>query len=99
MRERISGLVAGRREAAQLLMRQGLGTEEALVPVAAPFPDESQLLGAFHSLDHDLEAELLRQADEGAGDDPIAFVPRNSGDQAAVDLDHVEGERGEIAKA
>ena len=49
--------------------------------------------------DDDLEVELAGEVDQRLDDDPVALAADDVGNQAAVDLDHVERQRRQVGKA
>src|SRR5205085_7050070 len=74
-------------EARQLEFVERGGAEEALIEIAAPVGEESQLRGAFHAFDDDLEIELACQLNHRLDDNPVAAAADDVGNQAAVDLE------------
>src|SRR3954467_14850878 len=89
----------GRDEAGELFVSEGAGAEKTLVEVAAPFDEQPQLPRALHALDHDLQFELAGKLDQRLHHNPVAAPADDIGDEAPVDLEHVERQRRQIGEA
>ena len=78
--------------------RQRAAHQEPLHQVAALAAQELQLLEALDALGHDLQVEVVAEADDGAHDGGILGVHREVVDEGAVDLERVEREALEVVE-
>src|SRR6266571_4966563 len=78
------------------LRRHRPAEEIALRRVALPAPQEDGLLCRLHSLGHDAEMEIARDADHRGDDGGIAAARLHVADEEAVDLHARDGEALEV---
>ena len=77
----------------------GPAEEPALAEVAAEGDHDVCLFEGFNAFGDDVEAQAVAEVDDG-GDDLVAVGPvGHGGDEAAIDLEQVEGEGLEVAEA
>src|SRR5512140_2902396 len=72
--------------------RNGRAEEMALSALAADLPEERDLTLGLYSFSHHVKVELTGQRDDGQDDLSLGPVDRHVGDEAAVDLERVDGE-------
>src|SRR5689334_1525566 len=96
----LSGLdFCSRHETPEFVFGQGPRAEEPLIKITAPVGEQGQLGGALYALDDDLELEFSSETDHRFHDNPVSLAPHDIGDQAAIDLDHVERQGGQVGEA
>src|SRR5579862_8579220 len=70
--------------------------QEALGRLAAERPQPLQLVGRLHALGDHLQADAAGQAGDGGHHRRVLGARPEAGDEAAIDLDQVEGESLEV---
>src|SRR6185503_7754753 len=86
-------------EPSQFFVAERRRSDEALVKVAAPVPDQRELISRLNPFDDNLEAELAGEADQGPDHDPVAVAFDDMGDKTAIDLDRVERKSRQVIEA
>ncbi|MCY1276714.1 hypothetical protein D9M70_253820 [compost metagenome] len=82
----------------ELVRRHRPAEEEALHLVARVFAEEVQLFLALHALGDHHQVQAVGHGDDGAGDLRVLFAVGQAVDEAAVDLQHVDGELLEVVE-
>src|SRR5882672_3185670 len=73
--------------------------EKALDPLAARLVEDVPLLGGLDALRDDLDVEAAGESEDAHADGAVARGAGQVLDEAAVDLEHVEGKAPEVAQA